>query len=125
MLATPSAFLRCRFSALMQMERKRKSKMFENLLTNTQKCDIIIIQKRKGNKKMENKNEYGAIINLTRMLNQTIEETKATELRHLANPRCKRPDFSSARYALGRLAEREGLPEPSLEETERLIRMAW
>ena len=59
---------------------------------------------------MENKNEYGAIINLTRMLNQTIEETKATELRHLANPRCKRPSFASAQYALGRLAEREGLP---------------
>lgn len=74
---------------------------------------------------MENKNEYGAIINLTRMLNQTIEETKATELRHLASPRCKRPDFSSAQYALSRLAEREGLPEPSLKETERLIRMAW
>ena len=74
---------------------------------------------------MENKNEYGENINLTRMLNQTIEETKATELRHIANPRCKRPAFSSARYALSRLAEREGLPEPSLEETERLIRMAW
>lgn len=74
---------------------------------------------------MENKNEYGAIINLTRMLNQTIEETKATELRHIANPRCKCPDFSSAQYALSRLAEREGLPEPSLEETERLIRMSW
>jgi hypothetical protein len=53
MLATPSAFLRCRFSASTQMERKRKLKMFENLLTNTQKCDIIIIQKRKGNNKNE------------------------------------------------------------------------
>lgn len=74
---------------------------------------------------MENKNEYGSIINLTRILNHTIEETKATELLHLANPRCKRPNFASAQYALGRLAAREGLPEPSIEETERLIRMAW
>ena len=71
------------------------------------------------------KNEYGAIINLSTMLVNTIKETKEQELKHLQNPRCKRPEFATARYALGRLAEREGLPEPTAEETERLVRMAW
>ena len=71
------------------------------------------------------KNEYGAIVNLTIMLMNSIKETREQELKYLQNPRCKRPDFATAHYALGRLAEREGLSEPTLEETERLVRMAW
>lgn len=70
-------------------------------------------------------NDYGAIINLSTMLVNTIKETREQEAKHLANARCKRPSFASAQYALSRLAEREGLPEPTMEETERLIRMAW
>jgi hypothetical protein len=70
-------------------------------------------------------NDYGTIINLAKLLNQAIQETKAQELKHLQNHRCKRPEFYNAQYLLGRLAEREGLPEPTLEETERLIRIAW
>ena len=70
-------------------------------------------------------NEYGAIMNLAIMLVNTVKSTREQEAKYLANHRCKRPTFSEAQYALGRLAEREGLPEPTLAETERLIRMAW
>lgn len=70
-------------------------------------------------------NEYGSIMNLAIMLVNTVKTTREQEAKYLANPQCKRPTFSGAQYALGRLAAREGLPEPTLEETERLIRMAW
>ena len=70
-------------------------------------------------------NEYGAIINLTIGLNNAIKNAKEQEQKYLNNPRCKRAEFSTCHFYLGKLAEREGMSPPSLEETERLVRLAW
>lgn len=71
------------------------------------------------------KNDYSGIINLATMLLNSMAEEKAQEQKHLANARCKKPNFSTCTYALGRLAEREGLTPPTSEEVEELVRQWW
>lgn len=70
-------------------------------------------------------NNYSGIINLATMLINSMREEKEQEQRHLANARCRKPNFGTCEYALGRLAEREGLTPPTSEEVEKLIRQWW
>lgn len=68
---------------------------------------------------------YTAIMNLSQTLVNISNELKEQEIKYLNNPRCRRPDFSAARYYLGRIAMLMGLPEPTLEQTETTIRANW
>lgn len=69
--------------------------------------------------------DYGSIVNLSKMLVSAMENAKEQEIKHLTNPRCKRAEFGGVLYPLGRLAEREGMPMPTLEEAEMICRQAW
>lgn len=70
-------------------------------------------------------NEFAGIVNLSRLLISSIAETKEQEVKHLTNPRCKKPNFANVHYALERLAVREGLEAPTVEEAEIVCRNAW
>lgn len=74
---------------------------------------------------MNEYNEYGAILNLTRCLMNAIENEKEQYIKHLHNKRCREPEFTTIHYYLGRLIEREGLSPLTHEETEQLIRKFW
>lgn len=71
------------------------------------------------------KKTYEGIINLALTLVNSMREEKEQEQKHLKNARCKKPNFSNCNYALGRLAEREGLEPPTYEEVEELVRKYW
>lgn len=68
---------------------------------------------------------YEGIVNLAITLVNSMIEEKEQERKHLKNARCKKPNFGTCNYALGRLAAREGLEPPSYEEVEELIRKYW
>lgn len=63
----------------------------------------------------------GGIVNFSKMLVQGMEEAKEQEIKHLSNPRCKKPSFANAHFALCELAVRMNLTPPTEEETENLI----
>jgi len=67
----------------------------------------------------------GGIVNLSQMLVSAINEAKEQEIKHLTNPRCKKPHFGTIHYTLSELAIRMDLTPPTLEETENLIRRSW
>jgi hypothetical protein len=75
--------------------------------------------------KMAKEKDFGGIVNLSRMLVSAINEAKEQEIKYLTNSRCKRPSFGNVQYALGRLAEREDMEQPTLEEAEFICRKAW
>lgn len=68
---------------------------------------------------------YEGIINLALTLVNSMREEKEQEQKHLKNARCKKPNFGTCDYALGRLVAREGLEPPSYEEVEELVRKYW
>lgn len=68
---------------------------------------------------------YTTIMNLSKTLVNVSNELKEQEIKYLTNPRCKRPSFSTAQYYLGQMATHMGLPEPTLEQTEAVIRASW
>lgn len=74
---------------------------------------------------MAKEKDFGGIVNLSRMLINSIEEAKEQEIKYLTNPRCKRPSFANVHYALERLAEREGMELPTMAEAESICRNAW
>lgn len=68
---------------------------------------------------------YTTIMNFSKILVNVSNELKEQEIKYLTNPRCKRPNFSTAQHYLGQVAAHMGLPEPTLEQTEAVIRASW
>lgn len=55
----------------------------------------------------------------------SMEEEKMQEIKHLNNPRCKKPNFSYLEYLIGRLSAYLGEPAPTSDEIEKLVRSMW
>lgn len=69
--------------------------------------------------------DYTTMVNLAKVITNISNELKEQEVKYLTNPRCKRPDFSSAGYYLEVMAKNMGVPEPTKEQTEAAIRASW
>lgn len=69
--------------------------------------------------------DYTTMTNLAKTITNISNELKEQEVKYLTNPRCKRPNFSTATYYLGVMARNMGVPEPTTEQTEAAIRASW
>lgn len=64
-------------------------------------------------------------LSTAKVIVRTMEEEKMQEIKHLSNPRCKKPNFAHLEYLIGCFAKYLGEPAPTSDEIEKLVRSLW